>query len=332
MQRRTTIKGLLATALGGSVLGASVLAVAPAQAQQWPTKPVRFVVPYSPGGISDIAARLVGAKLTESLGQQFIVDNRPGGNGTIGTAAVVKSAPDGYTYVIATVGDFTISQHIIKNLPYDPLTDLAPVMSLTDTPCILAANVNSPYKTLADVLDAAKKQPGKISYATPGVGAINQLLMEWMAVETGTSFSHVPYKGGAPSGAAVAAGDVPIGLLAVSSAMPHLKSGKVRMIANTGAKRSPLIADVPTMQESGVKNVDGTNYTLMLAPKGTPTAIIDKMNAEVTKILGMADIKEKLSAGAAVAVPSTPAELAARLKRESAALKAVVVKAKISSD
>ncbi len=332
MQRRTTIKGLLATALGGSVLGASVLAVAPAQAQQWPTKPVRFIVPYSPGGISDIAARLVGAKLTETLGQQFVVDNRPGGNGTIGTAAVVKSAPDGYTYVIATVGDFTISQHIIKNLPYDPLTDLAPVMSLTDTPCILAAHVNSPYKTLADVLDAAKKQPGKISYATPGVGAINQLLMEWMAVETGTSFSHVPYKGGAPSGAAVAAGDVPIGLLAVSSAMPHLKSGKVRMLANTGAKRSPLIADVPTMQESGVKNVDGTNYTLMLAPKGTPTAIIDKMNAEVTKILGMADIKEKLSAGAAVAVPSTPAELAARIKRESAALKAVVVQAKISSD
>ena len=218
-----------------------VASTLPADAQQWPSKPVRFVVPYSPGGISDIAARLVGAKLTEALGQQFIVDNRPGGSGTIGTAAVAKSAPDGYNWVIATVGDFTISQHVIKNMPYDPLVDLVPVMSLTDTPCVLAATSTRPTRRIADVLADAKKQPGKIGYATPGVGAINQLLMEWMANVTGTSFSHIPYKGGAPSGAAVAAGDVPLGLLAVSSAMPHLKSGKVRMVANTAAKRSPLM-------------------------------------------------------------------------------------------
>ncbi len=310
----------------------SMAAVLPAAAQEWPVKPIRFIVPYSPGGISDIAARLVGAKLTEAWGQQVIVDNRTGGNGTIGTAAVVKSPPDGYTYVIATVGDFTISQHVIKNIPYDPLTDLMPVMSMTDTPCVLAVHAASSYKTLADVLADAKKQPGKISYATPGVGAINQLLMEWMANVSGTSYSHIPYKGGAPAGAAVAAGDVPLGLLAVSSAMPHLKSGKVRMIANTAATRSPIVADVPTMRESGVADVDGTNYTLMLAPKGTPEAIIAKMNAEATKILNMADIKEKLAAGAAVSIPSTPVELAARLKRESDAFKVIVEKAKITAD
>lgn len=327
MHRRTTITGGLA-----SLLAAALFAAVPAQAQQWPTKPVRFVVPYSPGGISDIAARLVGAKLSETLGQQFIVDNRPGGNGTIGTAAVVKSPPDGYTYVIATVGDFTISQFLIKNIPYDPLVDLAPVMSLTDTPLVLAVPVGSAYKTLADVLADAKKQPGKLNYATPGVGTLNQLAMEWMAVETGTSFSHVPYKGGAPSGAAVAAGDVPLGLLAVSSAMPHLKSGKLRLLANTAGTRAASIPDVPTMREAGVPNVDGTSYTLMLAPKDTPMAILERLSAEATKVLNTADIKEKLAAGAATVVPSTPAELAARLKRESATFKVIVDKAKITAE
>ena len=324
-------QGLKLSTIAVATLMATAVAL-PAAAQQWPTKPIRFVVPYSPGGISDIAARIVGAKLTEAWGQQVVVENRTGGNGTIGTAVVVKSPPDGYSWVIATVGDFTISQHIIKDIPYDPLTDLVPVMSLTDTPCILAAHVGSPYKTLAEVLADARKQPGKISYATPGVGAVNQLLMEWMAVETGTSFHHIPYKGGAPGGAAVAAGDVPLGLLAVSSAMPHLKSGKIRMIANTAATRSPIIPDVPTMREGGVKEVDGTNYTLLLGPKGTPQPIIDKLNAEVTKILNLADIKEKLSAGAAVTIPSTQAELAARLKRETAAFKVIVAKAKISAE
>lgn len=324
------LRNALKVGLGLAV--ALAAAVTPAAAQPWPNKPLRFIVPYSPGGVSDIAARLVGAKLTDSLGQQVIIENRPGGNGTIGTAAVAKSPPDGYTYVVATVGDFTLSQHVIKNMSYDPLVDLVPVTGLTDTPCVVAVTATSNYQTLADLLADARKQPGKISYASPGVGAINQLLMEWMAAESGTSYSHVPYKGGAPAGAAVAAGDVQVGLLAVSSAMPHLRSGKVRMLANTAAKRSTIIPDVPTLNELGVKNVDGTNYTLMLAPKGTPEAIITRMNAEVVKALDAADIKEKLSAGAAVPIPSTPAELGARLARESAAFKVIVEKAKITAE
>lgn len=324
------LTGLIKAGLGLAI--AVTAAVSPAAAQQWPVKPIRFIVPYSPGGVSDIAARLVGAKLTDSLGQQVIIENRPGGNGTIGTGAVAKSPPDGYTYVVATVGDFTLSQHIIKNMSYDPLVDLIPVTGLTDTPCVVAVTATSKYKTLSDLLDDAKKNPGKISYASPGVGAINQLLMEWMAAESGTSFSHVPYKGGAPAGAAVAAGDVTVGLLAVSSAMPHLKSGKVIMLANTAAKRSPIIPDVPTLTELGVPNVDGTNYTLMLAPRGTPDAIITRMNAEVVKALNEPDLREKLAAGAAVPIPSTPAELGARLQRESAAFKKIVEKAKITAE
>lgn len=303
-----------------------------AVAQQWPTKPVRIIVPYAPGGINDIAARIVGAKMTETLGQQVIVDNRPGGNGTIGTSAVIKSPPDGYTYLVVAFADLTVSPHVLKNIPYDIETDLLPVTSLTDTACVLAVHAAASYANLAEVLADARRQPGKISYASPSIATINHLLMEWMAVETGTSFSHVPYKGGAPAGAAVAAGDVPLGLLAVSSAMPHVKSGKVRLLANTSATRSPIIPDVPTMRESGVPAVDGSNATLMMAPKGTPPEIIAKANAEVVKILGMADVKERLAPGAAVTIPSTPAELGARIKRESAALEVIVQKAKITAD
>ncbi len=326
MKRRMLLKSGLAAA---AALAAGCF---PAHAQSWPAKPIRFIVPYSPGGVSDIAARLVGAKLTEAWGQQVIIENRPGGNGTIGTAAAAKSAPDGYTFVVATVGDFTITQHIVKNLSYDPLVDLVPVTSLTDTPNIVAVSAGSPYKTMKDILDAARKDPGKVGYASPGVGAINQLVMEWIANVSGTSFNHIPYKGGAPSGAAVAAGDVAIGLLSVNSALPHIKSGKIRVIAITSSERSPLVPDVPTLGEQGVGVVDASNYTLMLAPKGTPTEIITKLSGEIAKALNAADIKEKMLAAAAVVIPSSPADLGARLKREAAAFKVIVEKAKITAE
>lgn len=304
----------------------------PAAAQQWPTKPIRFVVPYAPGGINDIAARIVGGKLTEKLGQQVIVENRSGGNGVIGTTAVVKAAPDGYTYLVVAFADITVSPHIMKNLPYNVETDLIPITSLTDTPVVLATHVGSPYKSVADVIADAKKQPGKISYSSPSVGTINHLLMEWTALETGTSFSHIPYKGGGPAGAALAAGDVPLGMLAVSSAIAHVKSGKVRLLANTAARRSPHVADLPTLRESGVPVVEGSNATVILAPKGTPAAILSKANAEIVQVLAMDDVKTRLAAGAATPIPSTAAEIAARLKKESAALKIIVEKAKIVAE
>lgn len=326
VSRRAVVLGGIAAAT------AATTGALPAAAQSWPAKPIRFVVPYAPGGIADIAARVIGQKLSEAWGQQIIVDNRPGGSGTIGTAAVAKAAPDGYTILVATTGDFVLSPVLLKDIPYNVETELMPVTTLTDTPCVLAVNVNAPYKSMKDVIDDAKSRPGKVSYASPGNGGINQLLMEWFALGTGTSFQHIPYKGGAPAGAAVAAGDVPLGLLAVSSAQPHLKSGRVRMLAATTAKRNPFIADVPTMQELGVPDVDGTNYTAMMAPRGTPQAIIDKLHAEVVKVLGLPDVKERLSAGAAVPIPATPAETAARFKRELAAARVIVEKAKITAD
>ena len=264
----------------------------------------------------------------------MVVDNRPGGNGTIGTAAVVKSAPDGYTWVIATVGDFTISQHVIKNIPYDPLTDLVPVMSLTDTPCVLAVNAASPYKTLADVLADAKKQPGKLSYATPGVGAINQLLMEWMA----SSDRHVVHprslqgrRAGRCGGCGRRRADRAAGGVLGDAASEE------RQGAHDRQHRGNALADhrrtCRRMREGGVRGVDGTNYTLMLGAQGhaggdhRQAQRRDHQDPEHRPTSRRSWRRVRRSP-----IPSTPAELAARLKRESAAFKVIVEKAKITAE
>ena len=309
-----------------------VASKAPAFAQSWPAKPIRFIVPYAPGGIADTAARIVGAKLTEAWGQQIIVENKPGGNATIGISSVVKAPADGYTILVATSGDFTLSPAILKDIPYDVLTDLVPVSLLTDTPIFVAAHANAPYKTLADLIADANAKPGKISYASPGNGGINQLLMEWIALNSGMKLQHIPYKGGAPSGAAVAAGDVPIGSLALASALPHIKAGRIRILAQTGAKRSEFIPDVPTVQESGVKDIDGSNWTSMHAPKGTPQPVLDKLGTEVVKILKDPDVKSRFNGGLSAVIPSTPSELLDRIKRELAFSRIIVEQAKIQAD
>lgn len=262
----------------------------------------------------------------------MIVENRAGGNGFIGVTTVTKAAPDGYTFLVATLGEITINPSLFKDLPYDVQRDLAPVTMLTDTPCVFAVNAASPYKTIADLIADAKARPGKIAVATPGNGSVNQVIMEWTGLGIGAKFQHIPYKGGAPAAASLAGGDLPAGVLAVSSAAPHVRSGRVRMLAITTAKRSPLNPDLPTLQESGVPEVDGTNWTALLAPKATPQAIIDKLNAEVVKILAMPDVKERLATGGATTIPSTAAELDARIKRETAAFKVIVQKANIQAE
>ncbi len=195
---------------------------APALAQTYPSKPIHLIVPYAPGGVADIAARLVGAKLTEALGQQVVVENRTGGNGFIAVTAVMKAPPDGYTLLVPTVGEITINPALFKDIPYNVQRDLVPVAMLSDTPIVLAAHVNSPFNSIADVIAAAKAQPGRISVASPGNGTMNHVAIEWIGIGTGTKFQHIPYRGGAPAGAAVAAGDVPLGTLAISSALPHV--------------------------------------------------------------------------------------------------------------
>ena len=314
------------------VIALAVFWTAPAQAQNYPAKPIHIMVPYAPGGISDIASRILGAKLTEAWGQQVLVENRPGGNGFIAMAATAKAAADGYTLVMATGGDVAINPAMFKEMPYDVERDLAPIAMVSDAPLVLAAHGGAPYNSVADVIAAAKAQPGRISVATPGNGSINQIVLEWMALNTSTQFQHIPYKGGAPAAAALAAGDIPLGVLASSSVAPHVKSGRVRVLAVTMAKRSTLNPEWPTLQQEGVKEVDASNWTALFAPKATPQPVIDKLNAEVVKILHMPDVKERFAGGGVDTIPSSAAELDARVKQEAERFRAIVQKANIRPD
>jgi tripartite-type tricarboxylate transporter receptor subunit TctC len=304
-------------------------AIAGAQAQSYPTRTVRLVAPYAPGGIADIAARLIGQKLTEAWGQQVITENRPGANGFLGVTAVSRAEPDGYTLLVATAGDLTINPVLFKKVPYDVGKDLVPITMLSDTPTVLATFGGSPYKTVADVLKAAKEKPGEVPIASPGIGSINQLAFEWMGLGTGTKFLHVPYKGGAPASTSLAGGDVPLGVLAISSVNPFLQNGRIRVLAVTTAKRSSFDPEWPTLQESGVPEVDISNWTCLMAPAGTPQPIIDKIRTEVVRILDMPDIKERFAAGGAVVIPTTADELDRRIKHDTAAFKTIVDKANI---
>jgi tripartite-type tricarboxylate transporter receptor subunit TctC len=303
-----------------------------ASAQDYPTRPIRILVPYAPGGISDIAARLVGGKLTDLLGQQVIVENRPGGNGFIAVADAAKAAPDGYTLVMVTTGDVAINPALFKEMPYDVDRDLAPISGVSDAPVVLGANGGTPYKSAGDVIAAAKAKPNTLSVSTPGYGTINQLILESIALNTGTKFVHVPYKGGAPAAQALVAGDVPLGVLASSSVAPYVPTGQIRVLAVGSAERSPLNPDWPTLKEAGAGDINASNWTALLAPKATPQPIIDKLNKTVVEILNMPDVKQKFAAGGVATIPSTPAELSAKIKRDLATYRALVEKANIHID
>ena len=318
--------------IAGLLLGLAALWAAPALAQDYPNRPIRVLVPYAPGGIADIAARIVGAKLTELWGQQVAVENRPGGSGFIAMETTAHAAPDGYTLVMCTVGDIAINPSLFKDMPFNVDRDFAPIASVSDAPMVLGTNGGSPFKSVGDVIAAAREKPGALDIGTPGYGSINQLVMESMALATGTRFVHVPYKGGAPAAQALAAGDIPLAVLASSSVAPMVANGNIRVLAITTARRSPLNPDWPTMQESGVPGIASSNWTALLAPAGTPQPIIDKIDAAVVKILNTQDVKDRFAAGGVNTIPSTPAELAARVKQEGAAYRDVIQKANVHVD
>jgi tripartite-type tricarboxylate transporter receptor subunit TctC len=301
-------------------------------AQTFPNRPVRILVPYEPGGITDIAARLVGAKLTDYWGQQVVVENRPGGNGLIAMAAAVRAAPDGYTLVMGSGGDVSLNPALLKSMPYDVQRDLVPISGVSDAPIVLAANSASPFKSMADVIAAAKADPGSVNIGTPGVGSITHLVLEWLALSTNTKFQNVPFKGGGPAVQALVSDVVPLGILASSSVAPHVKSGTVRVLGVTSAKRSTLNPEWPTLQEQGVPDVSASNWTALFAPKGTPQAIVDKLNADVVRALNSPDVKERFASGGVQVIPSTPDELATRMKTELAIFRTVIAKSGMHLD
>jgi tripartite-type tricarboxylate transporter receptor subunit TctC len=316
----------------GIAIALLMCAASPAFAQDYPTRPIRILVPYAPGGISDIAARIVGAKLTEAWGQQVVIENRPGGNGFIAVTDAARSAPDGYSLVMVTTGDVAINPALFKDVPYDVERDLAPISAVSDAPMVFATNGDSPYKSVADVIAAAKAQPGVLNVGTPGYGSINQLVLESIALYTGTKFVHVPYKGGAPAAQALVAGDIPLGVLASSTVAPYVPSGKIRVLAITTGQRSPLNPEWPTLAQEGAGDISASNWTALLAPKGTPQPIIEKLEAKVVEILNLPDVKTRFAAGGVSTIPSTPAELEAKIKRELATYRLVIEKADVHVD
>jgi tripartite-type tricarboxylate transporter receptor subunit TctC len=322
----------LSFAIAGLVVAVLGLGGTPVRAEDYPTRPIRILVPYAPGGIADIAARIVGAKLTEAWGQEVIVENRTGANGFIAINATAKSAADGYTLVMVTTGDVAINPALFKDMPYDMDRDLAPVAGVSDAPMVLVTNSATPYHSVADVIAAAKAAPNTLDVGTPAYGSINQLVLESMALNTGTKFVHVPYKGGAPAAQAVAAGDIPLGVLATSSVTPFVAGGQIRVLAVTTAKRSPLNPEWPTLQEQGAGDIAESNWTALLAPKATPQPIIDKLAAKIVEILNMSDVKQRFAAGGVSTIPAGPADIEAKIKRELAINRVIIEKANIHVD
>ncbi|MBO0758341.1 MAG: tripartite tricarboxylate transporter substrate binding protein, partial [Bradyrhizobiaceae bacterium] len=315
------------------LVAASLFAFAAmAEEQNYPSRPIRILVPYAAGGVSDIAARLVGQKLTDTLGQSVIVDNRPGGNGFIAVTAAVRAPADGHTLIVGTVGEFTINPALYKDIPYDVERDLTPVAMLSDTPLVLVANVTSPYHSVEDVIAAAKAKPETLGISSPGAGTFNHITIAQFELRAGIRLVHVPYRGGAPAAAAVAAGDVPLSVLAISSAVPFLQSGRIRVLAVTTAKRSSFNSDWKTLQEEGVADIDASNWVGMLAPKGVPKPIIERLHDEIQIILAMPDIKERFAAGGADTVPMSIADFDARIKADTLRFKTIVTQAGLHAE
>jgi tripartite-type tricarboxylate transporter receptor subunit TctC len=307
-------------------LALSALVAGPVLAEDYPSRPIRILVPYSPGGIADIAARILGAKLTEAWGQQTVVENRPGANGFIAVTDAARSTPDGYTLVVVTAGDVTINPSLFKSVPYDMDRDFASISAVSDAPLVLAAHGESPYKSVADVIAAAKVKPGALDIGTPGYGSINHLILESISLNTGTKFVHVPYKG------ALVAGDIPLAIVASSTVAPHVPNGSIRVLAISTGQRSPLNPEWPLLRDEGAGDINMSNWTALLVPKATPRPIIEKLSTKVMEILNMSDVKSRFAAGGVTTIPSTPAELDARIKRELAAYRVVIEKANVHVD
>jgi tripartite-type tricarboxylate transporter receptor subunit TctC len=289
---------------------------APTCAQgDYPAKPLRLIVPFPPGGGTDITARAVAARLTESFGQPVVADNRPGANGTIGVDITAKSAPDGYTITMIS-SSHAVNVGLYPKLPYDLLKDLAPVTQATSQPYAMVIHPSIPARTVKEFIAYARSKPGTVNYGSSGTGGISHLGGAWFAQLTGTDMVHIPYKGGALALVDLLAGRCHMQLGTLLLTGPHLKAGRLRVLAVTTPQRWHGTPDLPTVQESGVPGFTITQWYGMLAPAKTPPAIIGRLNQEIARILHLPDVKEKLAADGADAVGNPPAEFGAHIKSE----------------
>jgi len=289
----------------------------PAFGQAYPSKPVRFVVPFVPGGPTDIQGRMLGEKLGQRLGQQVIVDNRGGAGGNIGMELTAKSPPDGYTIVIATVGTWAVNPHLYQ-LPFDVVKDFAPITQVSTSPGVLVVHPSVPVKNVKELIALAKKRPGQLNYGSSGVGGFGHISGELFDLMTGTKMTHIPYKSSAPSLTDLMAGNIQVLFNNMISTTPFVKAGKVRALATTGAARSPALPELPTLDEAGVKGYENSSWSAVAAPANTPAAIIARLHREFMEILRMPDIQKRHAEVGAEIIASTPEQFHAYLKSEVA--------------
>jgi tripartite-type tricarboxylate transporter receptor subunit TctC len=292
MAKRAITRRSLSAALGMLVLAS---ATDLAQAQTYPARPIRFIVPFPAGGVADVTARLIGQRLGDALGQTIVIENRTGASGTLGVDAATKAAPDGYT-LLFTTGDFITTPTLMPKVNFDPYKDLIPIVQVATAPLLLGAHAGGSIGSVKELIAQAKGSPGKIAYSSPGNGTINQLAVEWLGIEANLKFLHVPYRGGAPAAVAVAAGDVPIGALTPSSAQPLLEAGKVKVLALM-TKQRPSFAppEWATLADQGY-GVDAALWVALFAPTGTPQPIVDRLDSEVSRILKDEAVRKRLNA------------------------------------
>lgn len=329
MQRRRVLSTLstllpLAATLGAPRLG---------QAQAWPAKPLRLVIPFPAGGATDIIGRLLALKLSAALGQQVVVDNRPGAGGTLGSDVVAKAAPDGYTILLATSSTHSIGPALNPKLPYDAFRDFAPVAFVASAPSVLVVGRDFPAQTVQQLVELVKKNPGKYNFGSSGIGTYPHLVAEMFKWRAGGLFVvHIPYRGTGLVITDMVAGQIAFLMDSIVSAQPHIRDGKVRPLAVSGARRSPSLPQVPTFTEAGVPGMEMSNWFGFFAPPGTPAEIVQRLNRELNAIVRSADVVERLANTGAEPGGGTPEQFAKLYRDEHEAWKAVIQRAGIKAE
>jgi len=327
--RRHWLKVLLASSMGASlVLGA---ATAAAQAA-YPSKPIRLVVPFATGGVTDTSGRLIAEQLSKRLGQQVIVDNKPGASGNIGTQMVATAEPDGYTLLLGFDGTMVINPHVFPKVGFDTLRDFAPVGKIGDAILILVSHPGVPAKTLKDVIALSKTQSGGLSYGTSGTGGTPHIAGELLKQRTGANLTHIPYKGGGQAMTDLLGGTIPLVYTAVAGAIQHVKSGKLHAVAVSSAQRAPSLPEVPTFIESGLADFDINSWVGLLAPAKTPRAIVEKLNTELNAVLNDPVVRDRLNILGITANPGGPEKFGRDMARDLSRYAAVVKAANIRAE
>jgi tripartite-type tricarboxylate transporter receptor subunit TctC len=301
-----------------AVLACLITAPPAALAQSYPSRPIRIVVPFPPGGGTDIGTRIIAQKLQEAWGQPVVVENKPGAAGIVGTEYASKAAPDGYTLMMGNIGTHAINVSLYKKLPYDPIKDFAPISQVAGLPLFLVVHPSVPANSVKELIALAKAKPGQLNFSSSGAGGAPHVAGELFKNMAGVDIVHIPYKGGAPAVVDLLSGQVTMSFATVLESLPHVKAGKLRALAVTSARRSAAMPDIPTMSEAGVPGYESISWLGLYAPAGTSKEIVNKISAEAVRIINLAEVKEKLLQQGAEPIGTTPEQLAATLQSDTA--------------